>query len=1577
MVKPDWDIFKAKFSDNPQYHFEWFCYLLFCKKYERLYGVFRYKNQSAIETNPIIYKNKHIAFQAKFYDSSLTDHKKDILDTLKKAKRDYPDLDLIIFYSNKEWGQVHSKGKSSTKSKALVDIEKEAFGLNIELEWCTASFFESHFVSVECNNISKYFFQTESNLIRFINYLDKHTELILLSIQEKIIYNENEISFNRENILIQLENVSSYKVSILSGVGGIGKTVEIKNLYNRIKNTIPFFVFKASEFEINRLDELSYDGGSIYDFAEYFKENENKIIVIDSAEKLLDLSNQDPIKEFISLISKNNWKIIFTTRLNYLDDLNFLCIDILDSEPLTIYIPALGIDELEDLALSNNFPLPKDEKLIELLRIPLYLNEYLRVINNNESFDYTTFKNKLWNTKIKRSNIKREQVFLKLAFERANEGLFFLKADNDSIDTIKQLVNDGILSNEENTYFIAHDLYEEWALEMIINREYLAKISTSSFLMNIGSSLPVRRVFRNWMSDRLSLHTRDIEIFIEELIDTREVDSFWKDEVIVSILLSKHSKHFFDHFDDEFLTTKLDLFKRMCFMLRIACKEFDNQAFDNLGLKPSAKEILPYDSLFTMPKGGGWNTLIDFLHKKINQLDTSHGNFILPILYDWNRKHKVGPTTRLSTLIALNFYKSKGYDRILESEDASHILTTISCGSKEIKTELASIIDDIITEKHINYNSPYIGLSYLILTSINGSLIANTLPEKTLSLAKLFWFKNYSEKDDPVFPVHDSEEVPFGITDDYNLRYYPESPYQTPILYLLVSSQHETIDFIIDFINTVTINLISYYGEQNFSKINISNAAINNTIYSDEGLWSMYRGVPGNVPSLIPSMLMALEKFFIDRGNKTRGETLEFWLLYILKNSNSTIMYGLVNSIVIAFPDKTYNIAKILFSIKEFILLDNRRLILDQSLKGQINTANQIIGRPTSSDIHEVTRLNSCEEEHRKNSLENLFFNYQVTNIIASSDEKHQIQCKELWQILDYHYAQLLGQEESEEKKLWRLCLARIDTRKMRFSTQKIDGQTMVTTIPTLDDDLFQYSKMSMEKLSDDLKFLNLKHWAREKLNQNKISNECLKYNANPSLALAEAKEIVVLASMKLNNEESNFDTLNILDKHTPIYVFAALLKYYKDTLPPEDLDYCISNVLEILHSSLQSSYRFQHGSGVEHCFYILPDILLINPIYLGTIKWIILHSLFNTQPISVMGGNHFYDFAVNFVTQLWETNKNDAQTILFSYIRLVNKRTQLVKGIQDTAYSNGIYQPDFSEILSRFENSNKEEVSYFTLNITPYPSPEHICELDLSAKNIALSMIPYEANNIYIKLFIEIIKSAFLSLNAKDNDSDYIVKSGILKSYAGFILSANADDLDELLQPLIDNLNLSKFTADCLKEIFLAQDRLVEHDKFWFIWKKLLPLIENLANNHHNKYGVEKLIKAYLFVHPWKESAKSWHTFQSNDKRFFRLVAEQLGQHPATLFALAKLLNDIGSEYRDDGIYWLAEIIQNNPSLHISDIDSNTIFYLGKYIKLFIYGSKEKVKKSMGLKKCALIILDFLINKGEVSAYLLRESII
>ena len=53
------------------------------------------------------------------------------------------------------------------------------------------------------------------------------------------------------------------------------------------------------------------------------------------------------------------------------------------------------------------------------------------------------------------------------------------------------------------------------------------------------------------------------------------------------------------------------------------------------------------------------------------------------------------------------------------------------------------------------------------------------------------------------------------------------------------------------------------------------------------------------------------------------------------------------------------------------------------------------------------------------------------------------------------------------------------------------------------------------------------------------------------------------------------------------------------------------------------------------------------------------------------------------------------------------------------------------------------------------------------------------------------------------------------------------------------------------------------------------------------------------------------------------------------------------------------------------------TIYYLENIVKKYAYNNREKIRKTQKLKREVLIILDFLIEKGSVVGYMLRENIL
>lgn len=1568
MIKPNWNTFKAKFSENPQHNFEWFCYLLFCKEFNQPSGIFRYANQAAIETNLICVGDQKIGWQAKFYDTSLSAYKSDLLETIENAKKYYPNITKLFIYSNREWGQ--SKGK---KPAGQLEIEKKAVELNITLLWRTTSYFETEFVCIESESISKHFFTFDKSIFNLILELQQHTATVLFPIQDHINFNGQVIEIDRSEYSNKLITQAN-QVSILSGTGGVGKTAVIKKLYEQLKEKSLFYVFKANEFELTKLNDLFKDF-SFYDFSEAHKNETNKTIVIDSSERLLDLQNTEPFKEFLSELINNNWKVIFTTRDNYLEDLNYQFLEIYRIAAHNISINNLNQDELIAISDKYSFLLPKDQKLLELIKNPFYLEEYLSFYKENEELKYSEFRNKLWNKNIKKSKPERERCFLEIAFERASKGQFYVNPNFNS-EILGKFVEDGILGYEVPGYFITHDIYEEWAIERFIEGKFVNKSDNTSFFESIGQSLPVRRCFRSWLSEKLLLEAEDAKEFIQEIIQSEKIEAFWKDEIFVSVLLSNYSKVFFNKFENELISNDQELLKKLTFILRIACKEVDDDFFKLIGIKN--QNLFTFKYVFTKPRGQGWSELIKFVFENLDSIGIKNINFVLPVIHDWNSKFKTGETTKLSSQIALKYYEWAIAEDVYFSRDdfGKKLIQCIVYGSLEIKEELSSIFDKIIKNEWKSHRSPYHDLSKFILTELEGFTICSVLPTKVLQLADLFW--TYTPQKDDIYSSGRMDlEESFDIENDY-LEYHPSSSYQTPIYTLLKSSLKETIDFIIKFTNkSVTKFASSRIGKIETKEIDvIINEKKKTRQFISNRIWCIYRGTQVGT-HLLESMHMALEKFFLENGKNTDAKTLESWLLYLLENTNSASISAVVTSLVLAYPDKTYNIAKILFQNKEFFFYETTRMVLDQSHKSQLLIFKRSFGFNSQNELHENDRITACDDKHRKWSLESLCLNYQFFRNESISEEESSNRQKEIWAILDSFYSDLPNEsEQSNTDKTWRLYLARMDKRKMNITTEKTDEGVAIQFNPQLESSLKEFSEKSQEESFKDMKHISLRLWADCKF-RNDEKYKQYKYAENHKLAFDEAKNIYKKLCDSLVDE--NYVLFN---RSIPVIVSCVLLRDYFDELSDEDKTFCKDLVLDVSAASLYENYRYQLDDGVHESFSVLPLILDRYPHEKDKIKFILLIGLFNESHVGGMLSNEkFSAFPILAIHELWATHFDDAQSLLLGYMLVKPRYDHLLELTRRENYKKGIYDFDGNQLKESFLEKNKSLIKKIIDNKVSLSDLDIHEEIDLHTLNVGFRLILSTSANQDQKVIVNKIITSFaekLTEESRDDKIDFAVKHDFLEKYAHFVLSSSKDEIIDLLNPFIENFKASKNTSELLQQFVIAEDRLNTPDIFWIVWDVFKEKIFK-ASEGGERYGyVEEIIQSYLFARcPWKETTKSWHSLQDCNKPFFHEVSLKIGHCPSTLYSISKLLNDIGSNYLDDGVIWIFNILDKNKTFNNDRLHENTIYYIESLIRKYIFINREKIKKTRSLKNKILVILDFLVTEGSVVGYMLRESIL
>jgi hypothetical protein len=1610
VVEINWNNFRAKFNNQEQSAFERLCYLLFCKEHGKDTGIFRFKNHAGVETNPIESNGEIIGWQAKFYGTPLSQHTAEFNQSIDTSKARHPSITKLVFYTNQDFGQ----SKTKTDPQYKTDIEAHARAKAIDIEWRTASYFESPFVSEYCSSISEHFFSLKKGILDSVGELVLHTEALLKPIHSDILYTNNKIKLDRSGIVGHIKQAANNSLPIiLSGAAGAGKTAVVKDFYETVINSSAFFVIKTTEFKsISHINQLFAGYGQLTaaDFIAEHKDITNKYIVFDSAEKLSEIEDQDVFRSFLSSLLESSWRVIFTVRYSYLDDLRFQLSEIYGTTFTSLTIPTLTREELENTAAKYGFALPHNERLKRLLETPLYLNEYLRSyasIGTNTS--YADFREMIWKKQIQNSfhqlhnlHLRREQCFLSIARKRATEGSFFVKTPDCDQEALHKLAADEIITYDANTggYFIAHDVYEEWGLDKLIERAFLAANNHVDFYGEIGHSLPIRRAFRNWLSDKLVIDPGSVQELTEFTINSADIDAHWKDEVLVALLLSDYSTIFYERFEDQLLADpeKRDvsmgtapgaaaeeedahmLLHRILFLLRIACKTADEKLLRSLGLAQSS--MLSFQTVLTIPKGSGWNSTIAFINKHKTKLRFTYMAAILAILDDWNRGYKEGETTKNAAQIALFYYaeltKEKAFYFSSRDDTKDKLIKTILNGSGEIKTELTTIINESISSKESGHRNRYYELVKVILSSIlDSSEIAKHLPKEVLKLAYHFWLQTprsrYSSQD---FSIE--IEPLFGLSDAH-FEYYPASAFQTPIFQLLQTDPKATADFILSFTN----RSIEYFAKTEFARhevgeidVVVDDAGTTVKQYICHRIWNIYRGTQV-APSVLESAHMALERWFLTNAKSATPETLQSWCLYLMKNSRSASITAIVASVVMAEPSKLFNVAAVLFRTKDLFFFDNSRRQLDMGAKSMYSISHDRLG------IFKNERLKTCDDKHRSNTLENLALQYQLFVTEEEGGEEVAKQRQEvLWKIFDDYYGRLPQKDqENEGDKLWRLSLARMDRRAMNITAEAKDDQVLVSFTPEIDPELKEYSESSLAKTSESMKYLSLQVWSRHGFEGNEGRKKYQQYDNDPATVLAETKQVIE----GLKNDREPDKKFTLFYHSIPPYACAVLIRDYFGKLDDQGRDFCKNILIGYASLPLREDYRYQIGDGVEAAIGALPALMKSFPQDVDGIKKILLLTLFDSYPIGM--NQRLSDYAVGAIqNSLWKESSADANSIFLGFLALKPKYDELWETMREESYRQDVYEISKMRPLEVLLAENETLISKIVENQISYADISDVRNIDPDILVTAFKLLLRDtADSMHKQFFSDIFpvfsKRLFLDDHRRDRDDsfDYNTRHSFLEKLAYVLLSCNPDDLEMYVRPFVEDFKDSRDAADLFSELVTAEDKLVEYDRFWSIWKLFYPPILSLAKRHKRwRHDSSEIIHNYLLAWSyWREEAREWHSLKDRERQFFKQAAAEMGGNPSVFYSIVKLLNDIGSGFRDEGVLWVSDMVKNNPGLAAQELEMNTVHYLENLVRGYTLINRSKIRATPRLRSQVLVILDFLLLKGSVTGYLLREDIL
>jgi len=1464
-----------------------------------------------------------------------------------------------------------SKSKKSTATEKEIWDSVFAYvatlnpnGGNVTLESIKDKDFFQHF---DNEQLSPYF--------KAVEKLKSDSKEILRPIKTSIGKGENEFHLPRTEAREKiLQAISGSQFTIVTGKPGVGKSAEIKEIIQNDFTNASVFVFRADQFNESTLANVFSSQGvneTIQDIFSCISLIPEKIIFIDSLEKLLEADPECAFKQLLALLKEHpEIKIIATSR-KYAIDLITLKFGIDKNDAGIIDIPTLNEEELK--LVSEKFPqlnsVLKNDKVKKLLQSPKYLDfSIIAISKTNDNYanvSLTEFKDKLWNSLVVDSTntknglpIKREEAFKEIAVKRAKEMKLFTKPDKSDAEAIACLENDEIVFQENNNrkYSPTHDILEDWALVKYVSSKFEENPKPKDLFSSLGNEPAIRRAFRLWIEDYLIDNSNKINEFIKATVSDQTIEKYWADELLVAVFKSENSNSFFTTFEKELLADNAVFFNRCLHIIKTCCKESD-QKFNSSNL--------------LLPIGSGWKEALFFIQKHIAQLDVIKLS-ILNYLTDWYYRllfqyNKIeNAELESAKSIVLHYLKEieeeKEFWQVENAKNKSSILITIlfdlaEISKEEIKQLIARALANEENRDSWRLNIFYESVIKKCLSGVGNQRLTKELPELIIDTAWGNW--KYVPPKETNFPseirflsrqaLRDGEC--WGIKDEHS--FFPSGVYKTPASNLLKFHPMFGLKFIIDFINYSVDFYVNATCEYKHKISQIEIELNDGTIVKQWAAWELWTAYRGSYDTnyAMESMLMSFEKFLLEMAKlKTdvSKENIKFIFDYVLKNSNNVAPLAVLTSVAIAFPEEVEEAMLPLLSVQEFYEWDLSRALQENSTLAPMD--NHIL-------FAQKERWESNQLPHRKKyqrGLRDFILDYQF-NVRRLN--------KEIYQIFDK-----LKIQNQNNDIVWKKNLIEMDIRNHKVGDydEKLGGFPIQ---PEYDKDVSNFIASNQ----DDFE----------------AQNTTATYSALISKAYEKKEAISVEKWNECYNYYSNPKNLDILF-NKPITLAILGLGEFSSDISKEQVSWCLKTIVNAIDSILKDTFNRNYSLNMSVS-------LMEKEIALSSFHLLMQNVKDKDGIIAMMIYMLFAPFADHKIDKITKYVKE----IFFKYYPTEAKRVWL--GL--IKYSN--YKkanPKFHRY--QVEESLKEELDKEEKFVQQISSNKNLM-FDLSEISLekcegyilarAFVITPYNTSDkdfeSFIKHFIPILTSDLqheenYSYN-RDKEERQIHSQSVL--YAEFylaelLLKANSELSKSVLDLIIDPIyqlelhnlrrrdDLFEFSSKIPEYVIYKLDEIIANStdedlnqklisNFWALWQHLFDKI---------KASGKQYFLATLFLDiKWKETSIHWKPLE-NKRDFYQSMVKDLGKHKTT--SILNVFSTVGEKtFLPESISWLVDIFK-------SEVDTTVaLLYPSaeRMIKRLYYNHISIIKNDKKLIDDYVWILNRMVDLGSSEAYLFRENVI
>lgn len=1314
--------------------------------------------------------------------------------------------------------------------------------------------------------------------------------------------------------------INCKKFVVLIGEGGVGKSAIARDFISQMFEGRAGFIFiKADVLDRSSLAQSLAELGvhsSLETLLAQWIYLPRLVIYIDSFEKLYETSNKEAFLELINLLKKfQNISLIATCR-SYAFETVQRKFRIKNEEVGTLHISKFSDTDLQ-LVVEARPQLAKlisNRKLKKLISIPYYLDLAFGLTDNLDEqaeINEKDFKNAIWEQLVQKKGLVkaghgnlRGKVFSKIVLKRATEKQSYISSEEGDMEVVGELVNDELLTEHPSLdrYAPAHDILEDMVVVRYLDLKFEDKENSIAFIQGVDTNPVMRRGVRLWIQDLILSNPKESKIFLQDVLEDYTGSTALLDELLVGILGSEECLNLLSLNRELVLANDMSLFFRLFHLAKVAYSI----------PRESRKSSITYRSF-----GPGWDALLVFTYENFELNSEAFDIILLDLLKHWVSQFEQNDLIPDNGKIVADFCFKKIQNTRRSVNEIKEVLEVLFNVIPVAETEVYEIL--LKTFQVVKGKSeeiePDLGLIRILRTMllVETYLCENVykfFPDFIIELAISEWISNTVKEKYSC----DYWEASFGLSLSPD-GYFSPSANQTPFKYLFKYHQNKALNFLIELTNRCINHYQGSSDAKRFEKVEVElDGKEKVEKYGSVDLWATYRGA-GFAPYLIQSALMAFENDLLERASG--GENLQRIFDEVIEKSNSVLLIGVLASVAIAYPlifgEKVFSLLR----VKEFIQWDRSRL------SKELGSNLAVIGNDKfyTSERHESNQL-----KHRKQDLEILVTKLQF------------LKPQEINQLIDDHLKAC-----SQEDKLWKLALIRMDIRNTTPELKEDEGVIAFVPQP-LPDDLQKMLDSDEQSRNQSTKAMSIFMWA----------DRHFKKEFDEKLTIEEWREKFL--------ELIEIDTSKVMPPvPSRICLSAVGLKFLVEELSAEEKKFCAEEAFSNLEALYNAIILNERQRGVDPFTKPFLNVFpkLVHPKMEGVI---------DQKKVKNM-----------FLTTLLLTSEEENKVLVQGVRDWLWGIDQEFAGLCFQVFLRSAYQRSISSQVAFYQTKGESERTNVIVKII-----NELIEGDkIEATGItfvganklrlaeALSMIP---STLLSQEYLPFLDQVILQLISVEDLEDYeeIQFKNKFMYCIGSYLAEVADKGSRKI--VLRLLTISKKHFNFFMGVFkwvtaTSHDRqypsvLWEHYKviFYYVLKR------------EPKVGFIHTILLESISYPstaFKLPAKgdNWSLHEE--------IISNFGADVNIITAVFKLLSGAGSVYQPHCIKWLMKGIPSKESYKKSLRQGHGKVYFEEFVQQLYNDHVDFIKRNKDQLEYFIMMLDVLVDFGSTSAFRIRDEVI